>query len=547
MRAIIEEDIKDQRHGGRVHTRFPPEPNGYLHIGHAKAICLNYGLACEYEGSFNLRFDDTNPTKEEEKYITAIQEDVKWLGVDWGERVFFASDYFEQLYAYAVQLIQAGLAFVCELTPEQVRAQRGTLTEPGTESPYRQRPIEENMDLFARMRAGEFPDGAMTLRAKIDMSSGNLNLRDPVMYRILHAHHPRTGTAWCVYPTYDFTHGQSDSIEGITHSICTLEFADHRPLYDWYIEKLGIFPSRQFEYARLVLPYTVMSKRKLITLVNEGYVNGWDDPRLSTLRAYRRKGYTPEAIRDFCSRVGVAKSFNQVDPALLAYCIRKDLNAKAQRVMCVQDPVKLVIDNYPDEQVEWLASENNPEDPTMGKREIPFSREIYIERADFMEQAPRKYFRLSPGKEVRLKDAFYVTCTDVEKDEDGQVRVIHANYDPQSRGGWTQDGRKVKGTLHWVSVAHARRCEVRLYENLFTVPDPSAYEAEGKPFLDFINPQSLTIVEAWIEPSVSGAAVGTHYQFVRQAYCVVDPDSTPDKLVFNRTVDLKDSWKPPKG
>ncbi len=540
IRDIIDEDLKSGKRT-TVHTRFPPEPNGYLHIGHAKAICLNYGLARDYGGKFNLRFDDTNPAKEEQEYVDAIIEDVKWLGADWQDRLFFASDYFDQIYDWAVALIKKGKAFVCDLTAEQMREYRGTLTEPGKNSPYRDRSVEENLDLFERMRKGEFPDGTRTLRAKVDMASGNINMRDPVLYRIIHAEHHRTGNKWCIYPSYDFTHGQCDSLEGITHSICTLEFEDHRPLYDWFIRELGIFAPQQIEFARLFLPYTVMSKRKLIKLVADGYVRGWDDPRMSTLRAYRRRGYTKEAIWDFCERIGVAKAQSLADPALLDHCLREDLNKRALRVMAVLDPLKLVIENYPDDQVEMLDAENNPEDANAGKRAVPFSKTLYIERDDFREVAPKGYFRLSPGAEVRLKHAYYVKCTDVIKDAAGNVIELRCTHDPASRGGWTNDCRKVKGTLHWVSVAHAVPAEVRLYENLFTKASPDD-APEGGSFLDNINPNSLRVITAQVEPCLKDAVVMTKHQFLRQGYFCVDPDTTPGKPVFNRTVELKDSW-----
>jgi glutaminyl-tRNA synthetase len=543
IRTIIEEDIKTNKNDGRVHTRFPPEPNGYLHIGHAKSICLNFGLAKEYKGLCNLRFDDTNPTKEEVEYVDSIKEDISWLGFDWEDREYYASDYFETLYDYAVQLIKAGKAYVDDLSADEIREFRGTLTEPGKESPYRERSIEENLDLFERMRAGEFPDGARTLRAKIDMASGNLNMRDPVMYRILHASHHRTGDDWCVYATYDWAHGQSDSIEGITHSICTLEFEDHRPLYNWFIEQLGIFPSRQIEFARLNLSYTVMSKRKLLELVEEGHVAGWDDPRMPTISGMRRRGYTPEAIRDFCDRIGVAKRESTVDIALLEHCLREDLNRRAQRVMAVLRPIRLVINNYPANQVEKLEAVNNPEDDSMGTREVPFSRILYIEREDFREEPPKKFFRLAPGREVRLKHAYYVTCTNVVKDEKtGEIMEVHCTYDPETRGGWSKDGRRVKGTLHWVSAAHAIDAEVSLYDHLLTLEDPGNVP-EGTNFKDHLNPQSLERVTGCkMEPCLADAKPGDRFQFLRQGYFSTDPDSNKEKLVFNRTVSLRDSW-----
>ncbi len=543
IREIIEEDIRQGKNEGRVHTRFPPEPNGYLHIGHAKAICLNFGLAAQYGGLCNLRFDDTNPTKEEAEYVESIKEDIRWLGFDWDERCYFASDYFEQLYEWAVKLIKMGKAYVCDLSPDEIREYRGTLTEPGKESPYRNRSIEENLELFERMRAGEFPDGSRTLRAKIDMASPNLNMRDPVMYRIIHAGHHRTGNKWCIYPTYDWAHGQCDSIEGITHSICTLEFEDHRPLYDWFLEQLGVHHPRQIEFARLNLSYTLMSKRKLLQLVEEGYVRGWDDPRMPTISGLRRRGFTPESIRDFCERIGVAKRESLVDYALLEHCLRQDLNKKAPRVMAVLRPLKVVIDNYPEGKEEWLEAENNPEDPGMGKRKIPFSREIYIEKDDFREHPPEKFFRLSPQKEVRLKHAYYIKCERVVKDErSGDILELHCTYDPETKGGWSKDGRLVKGTLHWVSASHALDAEVRLYDHLFLKKNP-AEESEEKDFRAFLNPRSLEILSSCkVEPSVKNARPGTHYQFLRLGYFCVDPDSKERKLVFNRTVTLRDTW-----
>ncbi|MCS6843729.1 MAG: glutamine--tRNA ligase/YqeY domain fusion protein [Caldilineales bacterium] len=541
IREIIDEDIRTGRFGGRVHTRFPPEPNGYLHIGHAKSVMLNYGIAKDYGGKFNLRFDDTNPTKEEQEYIDAIIEDVRWLGADWEDRLFYASDYFEQLYQWAEDLIRKGLAYVCDLSADEVREYRGTLTEPGRNSPYRDRSVEENLDLFRRMRAGEFPDGSRTLRAKIDMASPNLNLRDPVMYRILHAEHPRTGNAWCIYPTYDWAHGQSDSIEGITHSICTLEFEDHRPLYEWFLQALGIYAPRQIEFARLNLTYTVMSKRRLLRLVNEGHVRGWDDPRLPTLRGLRRRGVTPEALKDFTERIGVAKNNSTVDIALLEYCIRQDLNRRALRVMGVLDPLKVTLVNYPEGQVEWLEAINNPEDPSAGTRLVPFTRELWIEREDFREVPPPKYYRLSPGREVRLRYGYFIKCVDVVKDADGNVVELLCTYDPETRGGSAPDGRKVKSTIHWVSVPHALTAEARLYDRLFLKEDPDDVP-EGGSWLDNLNPNSLEVRTCYVEPSVAGAAPGSLYQFERLAYFCVDPDSTPERLVFNRTVALKDEW-----
>jgi glutaminyl-tRNA synthetase len=543
IRTIIEEDIKVNKNDGRVHTRFPPEPNGYLHIGHAKSICLNFGLAREYKGLCNLRFDDTNPTKEDVEYVDSIKEDIQWLGFDWKDREYYASDYFETLYGYAIQLIKAGKAYVDDLSADEIREFRGTLTEPGKESPFRNRSIEENLDLFERMRAGEFPDGARTLRAKIDMASGNLNMRDPVMYRILRASHHRTGNDWCIYATYDWAHGQSDSIEGITHSICTLEFEDHRPLYNWFIEQLGIFPSRQIEFARLNLSYTVISKRKLLQLVEEGQVSGWDDPRMPTISGMRRRGYTPEAIRDFCDRIGVAKRESTVDIALLEHCLREDLNRRAQRVMAVLRPIRLVIDNYPEDKVEMLEAVNNPEDESMGTRKVPFSRILYIEQEDFRKDPPKKYFRLAPGREVRLKHAYYVTCENViEDDNTGEIVEVHCTYDPETRGGWAKDGRRVKGTLHWVSADHAIDVEVRLYDHLFTLED-SSNVTEGTDFKDYLNPRSLEILtDCKMEPSLKDAAPGDRFQFLRQGYFCADADSTKGKLVFNRTVSLRDTW-----
>ena len=540
IEEIIEEDLRTGRYD-RVHTRFPPEPNGYLHIGHAKSICLNFGLAEKYGGLCNLRFDDTNPVKEEQEYIDAIKEDVRWLGFDWEEREYYASDYFEQLYEWAIELIKKGKAYVDDLSAEEIRQYRGTLTEPGKESPYRNRSVEENLDLFRRMRAGEFPDGSKVLRAKIDMASPNLNLRDPVMYRILHARHHRTGDKWCIYPMYDWAHGQSDSIEGITHSICTLEFEDHRPLYDWFLDQLGIFHPRQIEFARLNLSYTVMSKRMLNELVQGGYVNGWDDPRMPTLSGLRRRGYTPEAIRDFCTRIGVAKADSIVDISLLEHCVRDDLNKRAPRRMAVLRPLKVVIVNYPEERVEEMEAVNNPEDESMGTRKVPFSRVLYIEQEDFREDPPKKFFRLAPGREVRLRYAYYIKCVDVVKDADGEIVELHCTYDPETRGGWSKDGRKVKATLHWVSAQHAVPIEVRLYDRLFNDPNPAGHKERD--FKEFLNPDSLKVISrAWAEPSLANAKVGERFQFERLGYFVVDPDSRDDKLVFNRTVPLRDTW-----
>jgi len=542
VREIILDDLKTNKYGGRVHTRFPPEPNGYLHIGHAKSIHLNFGLAREFGGKCNLRFDDTNPSKEETEYVDSIIEDVRWLGGDWEGRMFYASDYFEQLYDWAVQLIKAGKAYVDDLSPDELRRQRGTLTEPGQESPYRGRTVEENMDLFARMKAGEFPDGARTLRAKIDMASPNLNLRDPIMYRILHAEHHRTGNKWCIYPMYDFAHGESDSIEGITHSICTLEFEDHRPLYDWYVEQLGIYHPQQIEFDRLNITYTLLSKRKLLALVQNKLVSGWDDPRMPTISGLRRRGYTPEAIRNFANRVGVSKTNGTTELGLLEYFLREDLNKRAPRVMAVLRPLRLVIDNYPEGQVEQMEAVNNPEDESMGSRTVPFSRVLYIEQDDFREDPPKQYFRLAPGREVRLRYGYFVTCTSVVKDAAGQVTEIHCTYDPATRGGNAPDGRKVKSTIHWVSAEHAIDAEVRLYETLFTTEDPNQVE-EGQDFTANLNPHSLEVLNgAKLEPSLREAKSGAGYQFERLGYFSVDPDTTPEKLVFNRTVALRDTW-----
>ena len=542
IRDIILDDLKTNKYAGRVHTRFPPEPNGYLHIGHAKSITINFGLAKEFGGKCNLRFDDTNPSKEETEYVDSIIEDVKWLGGDWEDRLFYASDYFGQLYEWAVQLIKAGKAYVCDLTPDEVRKQRGTLTEPGQESPYRNRPVEENLDLFARMKAGEFPDGTRTLRAKIDMASPNLNLRDPIMYRILHAEHHRTGNAWCIYPMYDFAHGESDSIEKITHSICTLEFEDHRPLYDWYVEQLGIYHPQQIEFDRLNITYTLLSKRKLLALVQNKLVNGWDDPRMPTISGLRRRGYTPEAVRNFCRRVGVSKTNGTTELGLLEYFLREDLNKRATRVMAVLRPLRVVIDNYPEGQTEQMEAVNNPEDASAGSRPVPFSRVLYIEQDDFREDPPKQYFRLAPGREVRLRYGYFITCQSVVKDANGLVTEIHCTYDPATRGGNAPDGRKVKSTIHWVSAEHAIDAEVRLYDTLFTREDPNQVE-EGQEFTANLNPQSLEVVSgAKLEPSLRGAASGTGYQFERLGYFSVDPDTRPDKPVFNRTVALRDTW-----
>jgi len=543
IRNIINQDLKTGKYGGRVHTRFPPEPNGYLHIGHAKSICLNFGIAQQYGGKCNLRFDDTNPAKEEDEYVRAIIEDVRWLGFDWGDRLYYGSDYFEQMYDYAVHLIRDGKAYVDDLSAEEVRQYRGTLVDPGRESPHRNRPVDENLDLFQRMRNGEFADGTRVLRARIDMASPNMNLRDPAMYRILHATHHRTGDKWCIYPMYDWAHGLEDSIEGITHSICTLEFEDHRPLYDWFLDQLGIYHPQQIEFARLNLSYTIMSKRKLLQLVEGGYVSGWDDPRMPTIAGLRRRGYTPEAIRDFCDRVGVAKTDSLIDIALLEHCIRDDLNKRVPRVMAVLNPVRLVIDNYPEGQAEEMDAVNNPEDPGMGTRKVPFSRVLYIERDDFREDPPVKFYRLAPGREVRLRYAYLVTCVDVKKDErTGEVVELHCTYDPGSRGGNPPDGRKVKGTIHWVSATHALESEIRLYDRLFTAENPSdAVGGEG--FIGFLNPDSLQVVSGYVEPSLATAAPGNRYQFERLGYFCTDlKDSSPKHLVFNRTISLRDSW-----
>jgi glutaminyl-tRNA synthetase len=542
IREIILHDLETGKYGGRVHTRFPPEPNGYLHIGHAKSICLNFGLAAEFGGKTNLRFDDTNPCKEETEYVESIITDVRWLGFDWEGRLFYASDYFDQLYEWAVDLTKAGKAYVCDLTADEVRQYRGTLTEAGKNSPYRDRSIEENLDLFERMRAGEFPDGARTLRAKIDMASPNLNMRDPVMYRILHAEHHRSGDKWCIYPMYDYTHGESDSIERITHSICTLEFEDHRPLYDWYVEQLGIYHPQQIEFDRLNLTYTVLSKRKLLTLVQKGYVSGWDDPRMPTISGIRRRGYTPEAIRNFCGRVGVSKTNGSTELSLLEYYVREDLNKRTPRVMAVLRPLRLVIDNYPDGQVEEMEAINNPEDASMGSRKVPFSRVLYIERDDFREDPPKQYFRLAPGREVRLRYAYFVTCTGVVKNDKGEVEAIHCTYDPATKGGNAPDNRRVKATIHWVSAEHAVEAEVRLYDLLFTSANPGG-ESEGLEFTDYLNPNSLEVLKAAkLEPSLRGAEPGSRYQFERLGYFCADPDSKPEAPVFNRTVQLRDSW-----
>jgi glutaminyl-tRNA synthetase len=541
IRAIVAEDNRTGKWGGRVITRFPPEPNAYLHIGHAKSICLNFGIAAENGGRCHLRFDDTNPCKEEAEYIESMVEDVKWLGWDWGEHLYFASDYFEKMYEYAIRLIEAGHAYVCDLSADEIREYRGTLTEPGTESPYRNRPVGENLDLFRRMKAGEFPNGARTLRAKIDMASGNLNMRDPVMYRILHATHPHTGDKWCIYPTYDWAHGLEDSIEGITHSICTLEFKDHRPLYDWFLDRLGVHHPQQIEFARLNLTKTVLSKRKSLELINGGYVPGWDDPRMPTLRGLRRRGYTPEAIKDFCNRIGVNTRESIVDVRLLEHCLREDLNRRALRVMAVLRPLKVVIDNYPD-GVEELEAVNNPEDPGAGTRMVPFSKILYIERDDFKEDPPKKFYRLSPGREVRLRYAYYITCVGVVKDERGEVTELHCTYDPATRGGGSPDGRKVKATLHWVSAEHAVKAEVRLYDYLFTKDDPMDVRKD-EDWKSGVNPSSLEVLaDCRVEPSLTSARPGERFQFERLGYFCVDRDTSETRLVFNRTATLRDAW-----
>lgn len=542
VRQIVVKDVKANKNAGQVVTRFPPEPNGYLHIGHAKAICLDFGIAQEFGGTCHLRFDDTNPTKEEQRYIDAIKADIRWLGFEWGEHEYHASDYYQQLYDWAVKLVTDGKAYVDDLTAEQIREYRGTLTEPGRESPFRNRGVKENLDLFAQMKAGEFPDGLHVLRAKIDMASPNLNMRDPVLYRILHATHPRTGDAWCIYPMYDWAHGQSDSIEVITHSICTLEFEAHRPLYDWFIEQLGIHHPQQIEFARLNLTYVVMSKRKLLELVDERHVNGWDDPRMPTLCGLRRRGYTPQAIHTLCATVGVTKHNSLTDTALLEHALRDDLNKRSPRVMGVLNPLRVVIENYPENETEELDAINNPEDESAGTRKVPFSRVIYIERDDFREDAPRKFFRLTPGKEVRLRYAYFITCRDVIKNEGGEITELHCTYDPATRGGNSPDGRKVKGTLHWVSAQHALSAEVRLYDRLFSVPDPTG-DKGGKDYREFLNPNSLEVLtDCKVEPSLTQANAGDRFQFERLGYFCVDPDSTDDQLVFNRTVTLRDSW-----
>ncbi|MCE5243332.1 MAG: glutamine--tRNA ligase/YqeY domain fusion protein [Syntrophobacteraceae bacterium] len=545
IRYIVAEDVANKKNDGRVMTRFPPEPNGYLHIGHAKSICLNFGLAAEFGGICNFRFDDTNPTKEEVEYVESIMADVHWLGFDWGDRLYYASDYFEQLYRYAVQLIEMGKAYVCSLDADAIREYRGTLTQPGKESPYRNRTVEENLDLFQRMRAGEFEDGTQVLRAKIDMASPNLNMRDPVLYRIRKTPpHHRTGGTWCIYPMYDFAHGLSDSIEGITHSICTMEYEDHRPLYDWFLDVLGVFHPQQIEFARLNMSHTVLSKRKLLKLVNEKYVRGWDDPRMPTLAGFRRRGFTPESIRTFCERIGVGKKESLVDYALLEYCLREDLNKRASRVMGVLRPLRVVIENYPEGQVEELDAINNPEDPSMGARKVPFSRALYIERDDFMEDPPKKFYRLAPGREVRLRYAYFITCVGVVRDEKtGEIIELRCTYDPATRGGGAPDGRQVKATLHWVSAEHAVDAEVRLYDHLFLAENPGDVK-DDEDFRKHLNPNSLEVLTSCkLEPSLRDAAPGNPYQFERQGYfCADTVDSTRESLVFNRTTTLRDTW-----
>ena len=542
IREIIDLDVNQGKNDGRVHTRFPPEPNGYLHIGHAKSICLNFGLANDYEGAkCNLRFDDTNPVKEEDEYVNSIIEDVKWLGFN-TNNIRFASDYFEKMYAYAVQLIQQNKAYIDDQTPDEINVSRGSLKSPGTESPFRNRTVEDNLQLFEDMRGGKFQNGEKVLRAKIDMFSPNLNFRDPIMYRILHASHHRTGDAWCIYPMYDWAHGLEDSIEEITHSICTLEFQNHRPLYDWFLNQLDVHHPQQIEFARLNLNYTIMSKRKLKQLVDEGHVLGWDDPRMPTLSGFRRKGYSPESIRELCDRVGVAKRDGIIDIALLENCLREDLNKRSQRVMAVLDPLKLVITNYPEDQVEVLDADNNPENEADGRRTIPFSRELWIEKSDFMEDAPKKFFRLSAGREIRLKHAYYITCNKVIKNDDGEVVELHCTYDSKTKGGWSDDGRRVKGTLHWVSIPHAIDAEIRQYEHLFNVENPNKSK-DGESFTDNLNPNSLKIVKGCkLEPSLKNAKMGDHFQFLRNGYYCIDKNSTSDSIVFNRTTTLRDTW-----
>ncbi len=543
IKSIINNDIKAGKYGGRVHTRFPPEPNGYLHIGHAKSICLNFGIAAEYNGLCNLRFDDTNPVKEDVEYVDSIKEDVSWLGFDWQDRLFFASDYFDQLYEFAVELIKKGKAYVCDLAPDEVKEYRGTLTMPGKESPYRNRSVEENLDLFKQMRDGEFEDGLRVLRAKIDMSSPNMNMRDSTIYRIKHSSHHRTGDKWCIYPMYDFTHCLSDSIERITHSLCTLEFENHRLLYDWYLDQLDVYHPQQIEFARLNLSYTVLSKRKLLRLVRQGYVSGWDDPRMPTISGLRRRGYSPRAIRFFAELIGIAKKDSLVDLSMLEFSVREDLNKHAPRIMAVLNPLKVIIDNYPDGHEEELDAINNPEDPSAGTRKVPFSKVLYIERDDFMEQPPRKFFRLSPGREVRLRYAYFLTCQSVIKDDTtGKIIELHCTYDPETKGGSSPDGRKVKATLHWVSARHAVKSEVRIYDHLFTIENPNDTE-DGKDFIDYLNHDSLKVLqECYFEPGIINAKIGSTYQFERLGYFCVDKESTDTHKVFNRTVTLRDSW-----
>ncbi|MCH7949614.1 MAG: glutamine--tRNA ligase/YqeY domain fusion protein [Candidatus Dadabacteria bacterium] len=548
IRTIITEDIQKNKNEGRVATRFPPEPNGYLHIGHAKSICLNFGVAEEFGGTCNLRFDDTNPTKEDTEYVESIMEDVKWLGYDWGERLYYASDYFQNLYDFAVMLINDGKAYVDSSSADEIREYRGTLNAPGKESPFRNRSAKESLDLFERMKNGEFEEGAHVLRAKLDMASGNLNMRDPIMYRILKQSHHRTGDTWSIYPMYDFAHGQSDSLEKITHSLCTLEFEDHRPLYDWFIEQLGIYAPRQIEFARLNLTYTVLSKRKLMQLVQDNHVSGWDDPRMPTISGLRRRGYTSHAIRNFCDKIGVTKQDSVIDIALLEHSLRDDLNKSAQRVMGVLNPLKVVITNYPADSSEELDAVNNPEDESAGKRKVPFSKELYIERDDFMEDPPKKFYRLSPGREVRLRYAYFITCTDVIKNENGDITELHCTYDPETKGGNAPDGRKVKATIHWVSAKHAINRVVKLYDRLFTVPEPEG-DKEGRDFTEFLNPESLTVLkDCYLEPSLADATPGVNYQFERLGYFIVDPASSKNgEQVFNRTATLRDAWAKVKG
>ena len=543
IEEIVEEHFRTNKYGERIHTRFPPEPNGYLHIGHAKAICIDFGIAAKYDGLCNLRFDDTNPMKEEQQYIDSIKEDIHWLGFDWGDREYYASDYYQQLYEWALCLVKKGKAYVDDLSAEQIREYRGTLTTPGKESPYRSRSIEETLDLFQRMKEGEFPDGSRVLRARIDMAAGNMNMRDPVMYRILHASHPRSGDKWCIYPTYDWAHGQSDSIEGITHSLCSLEFEDHRPLYDWFLDQLEVHHPQQIEFSRLNLSYAITSTRKLRKLVEEGHIGGWDDPRMPTLSALRRRGYTPESIRNFCESIGVAKAESIIDITKLEHFVREDLNKRAPRVMGILRPLRVIIDNYPEGKTEELEAINNPEDPGMGTRKIPFSRVLYIEQDDFREEPPSKYYRLAPGCEVRLRYAYFVKCVDVVKDKDGKIVELHCTFDPKTRGGDAPDGRKVKATLHWVSAPHAISAEVRLYDRLFSKPDPNQVESKDKDFLANLNPNSLEVLtDCKLEPSLSAAKTGDRYQFERLGYFCVDLDSRSGELVFNRTVSLRDTW-----